>query len=106
MFRQVAHISSASTRDRDRASTSASNRELEITKKFLHPHHLLVDKVQNRDSASTSTRDRASTSARDSGCTSDRKLEITEKGFTSPLPLSAQSSKFNLAPITPPPCNN
>ena len=59
----MARISSTS-------GTSARDRELEITEKFLHPHHLLVHKVENRDSArdsaSTSTgtrdRDRASTS--------------------------------------------
>ena len=96
----MVRISSASARDtasastRDRASTNAnaSNRELEIIEKFLHSHHLLVHKVQNRDSTSigdsASTRDRDST--RDSA--SDRELEIIEVS-TSPSPLSAQSLK-------------
>ena len=41
----MAHISSTrGTSARD----SARDRELEITEKFLHPHRLLVHKVQNR----------------------------------------------------------
>ena len=43
----MAHISSASARDRASDSASDSTRELEIIEKFLHPHHLLVHKVQD-----------------------------------------------------------
>ena len=45
----MAHISSASARDSASEDTrdSASTRELEIIEKVLHPHCLLVNKVQN-----------------------------------------------------------
>ena len=55
----MACISSASASTSTSNSDSASNRELGIIENFLDLHHLLVHKVQNRDSAIT--RDSTST---------------------------------------------